>query len=350
MRAGMWFFCLSVSVYSQDSVRFEQPGEKYPTGAVILRADGRSSESSFRLIVSVGEDTTLPEVLGITSANAGQVLFTPRFSFLPGVSYRVRLFGHSGLVTDTLVGYSDAQRTVPPLQVVPTTELWPENILRFYVLFSTPMSLQNPYEFLALRNDSGQIVENAFVEFPQGLWDGNRQRLTVLFHPGRIKRGVGPNLAQGLPLQQGRRYELAVLPGWKTQNGQSIDTNAIKCVISGPAVREAVRPQKWTISNVRAGTQDGLNVTFDRPLDYGLLPECLRLDYEGTEWDGTVNVSTSGESWKFAPAKPWQVGRYSLLIDDRLEDLAGNSVTRLFDRSVSDTLIAPKTVLFLNVQ
>ncbi len=37
-------------------------------------------------------------------------------------------------------------------------------------------------------------------------------------------------------------------------------------------------------------------------------------------------------SWTFTPAAPWAAGKYRLAIDPRIEDLAGNSLARVFDR------------------
>jgi hypothetical protein len=35
--------------------------------------------------------------------------------------------------------------------------------------------------------------------------------------------------------------------------------------------------------------------------------------------------------WSFEPEKPWALGDHQLLIDATLEDLAGNSIGRLFE-------------------
>ena len=50
----------------------------------------------------------------------------------------------------------------------------------------------------------------AFVEIEHGLWDPRQTRLTVLLHPGRIKRGVAPGERLGPPLRAGRSYRLVV--------------------------------------------------------------------------------------------------------------------------------------------
>ena len=46
-------------------------------------------------------------------------------------------------------------------------------------------------------------------------------------------------------------------------------------------------------------------------------------------------------SWRFAPDGAWDVGRYSLIVDPLLEDLAGNSLIRVFDRDLTRAEDAP---------
>ena len=44
----------------------------------------------------------------------------------------------------------------------------------------------------------------------------------------------------------------------------------------------------------------------------------------------------SGEwCWWFEPASPWRAGRYQLVVDSFQEDLAGNSLVRVFDRDLT---------------
>ena len=58
-----------------------------------------------------------------------------------------------------------------------------------------------------------------FVEIQQELWDTNNTRLTVLFDPGRIKRGVLPNEQLGPPIVDGKHYTLLIDRGWQDARG-----------------------------------------------------------------------------------------------------------------------------------
>ena len=54
-----------------------------------------------------------------------------------------------------------------------------------------------------LRADSGQPLQGVFLTMDPELWDPERRRLTLLLDPGRIKRGLVPNLEAGYPLNEG---------------------------------------------------------------------------------------------------------------------------------------------------
>ena len=68
----------------------------------------------------------------------------------------------------------------------------PENLLKFYVHFSAPMSRGNIYDYIRLLNADGKQVELPFLEIDEELWDDSLTRLTLFIDPGRIKRGVLP--------------------------------------------------------------------------------------------------------------------------------------------------------------
>ena len=56
----------------------------------------------------------------------------------------------------------------------------------------------------------GVKFTGAFLALDQELWDPVRRRITLLFDPGRVKRGVRTNLESGAPLVAGRRYRLVI--------------------------------------------------------------------------------------------------------------------------------------------
>jgi hypothetical protein len=78
-----------------------------------------------------------------------------------------------------------------------------------------------------------------------------------------------------------------------------------------------------------------LTVTFDRPLDHALLSHSLQIrDAAGAPVAGNGWIGADEQSWRFEPLSPWEAGHYTVVIDPRLEDLAGNSLARVFDRDL----------------
>src|SRR6202000_3102090 len=114
--------------------------------------------------------------------------------------------------------------------------------------------------------------------------------------------------AQGLPLKvpAERRYEV------------------------GREERRHVDPAGWELVVPPAGTCEPLRVAFGRPLDHGLLARCLRVRGPGGALvDGTAQTGPGEQSWLLAPSRPWAPAAHRLVVEPVLEDLAGNSVSRV---------------------
>src|SRR5689334_5388387 len=149
-----------------------------------------------------------PAVIGRYSADGDRVRFQPRFPFAAGVSYRVRVdtaalrllaerstVTHDQTVTVPLVYHFSSvavarARTTRVVAVHPSATRLPSNLLRWYVEFSAPMEPGSALAHVRLLDESGREVRGAFLSLDQELWDPERRRLTLLFDPGRVKRGV----------------------------------------------------------------------------------------------------------------------------------------------------------------
>jgi hypothetical protein len=58
------------------------------------------------------------------------------------------------------------------------------------------------------------------------------------------------------------------------------------------------------------------------------------LDGAGNEVRGARTPFDGGASWSFLPDAGWGSGHHHLVVDAILEDVAGNSVRRVFDRDL----------------
>ena len=100
--------------------------------------------------------------------------------------------------------------------IYPTASELPENLLRLYVYFPRPMALTEGMDNIVLLNDKGMPVTGAFLPTHRELWSPERQRLTLLLDPGRVKSGLAAQELMGRALVSGRSYTLVV-------SGSSLD-------------------------------------------------------------------------------------------------------------------------------
>lgn len=284
------------------------------------------------------------------------VLFVPRFPFLAGTSYTV--FVHHSLAEDvrtaaeapgfeledfealTIVRARDqpGESTTRVLAIYPTADELPRNQLRFYIHFSSPMSEGYVAEHVHVvdAETRGPLI-GALLPMEPELWDRERMRATVLFDPARIKRGLAPHREAGYPLREGSVIELLVDDGFADAEGRPLACASAQRYRVASDVRRRIEPAEWEIRAPAAGTLGPMLVRFDRALDHALLQRCLRVvDANGDRLSGRVVVPAGERSWEFTPLVQWRDARYDLVVDTMLEDLAGNSVARVFDRDLAD--------------
>jgi hypothetical protein len=211
----------------------------------------------------------------------------------------------------------------------------PRNLLRFYVQFSARMSEGYSADHVRLVDDDGNAMTGALLPTEHELWDGERRRLTVLLDPARIKRGLAGHRALGYPLRDGESFRLAIDAGFRDARGIAL-RDAAECRYTVRAdERGRVEPERWTIERPRRGDRTPLEVDFGRTLDHALVARCLRvIGPDGEPIAGESTVGTEQRSWQFVPALDWREGPHVLAVDPALEDVAGNSVVRVFDRDL----------------
>ena len=124
--------------------------------------------------------------------------FTPRFAAVPGTMYVIVGRPDAGEAWRELARVSIPGADLTPRTVVetidPATEWVPENLLRFSVTFSSAMDEGSAAGHVHVLDETGAVMPGTLLEMPPELWDRRRRRLTVLLEPGRIKRGLQPNV------------------------------------------------------------------------------------------------------------------------------------------------------------
>lgn len=275
-------------------------------------------------VYAAGADTPMLGKYRVENGQDGRTLvFQPRFPVAPGVSYRAVFPGGSFVL--------NAAAAPPPStrveHIYPSTDVLPANELKLYIYFSAPMSRGEAWQHIHLLDDNGKTVPLAFLELQQELWDPDYRRLTVLFDPGRIKRGLVPTNEIGPPIVEGKHYRLVIDRDWHDARRVPLIESYVKTFTGGPSDRIPPDPKNWIVTAPKAGTSDPLTVDFPKSMDYALLQRMIGVP--GVE--GHFTVDRNETRWSFTPDAPWKAGTYHLEADNLLEDISGNHLDRAFD-------------------
>src|SRR5205814_4976075 len=115
---------------------------------------------------------------------------------------------------------------------------------------------------ISLLREDGSKVEYPFLELDQELWDRDNRRFTILFDPGRIKRGLASLAEAGPALEAGRRYTLVIHREWLDGRGAPLAEDYRKTFPAAPAHRVPPDPAQWKVTAPRAGTSGSPVIRF----------------------------------------------------------------------------------------
>jgi hypothetical protein len=271
-------------------------------------------------------------LLGTYRSEGGALVFRPRFGLDPSLTVKAR-YAAPGEKAVEVVFPGRARAAVGTTVVSgvhPSVERVPANLLKFYVDFSAPMQRGDVWRFIRLLDDQGVAQELPFLEIEQELWDREQKRLTLLFDPGRIKRGVMPREEGGGALEVGKSYTLVLDAAWRDAQGLPLAASYRHRFTVGEEDRTPVQPNRWRITAPKSGTRNPLVIDLGEPLDHALLGRMITV--AGVA--GQVELSEQDRRWSFVPQTAWKAGEHRLQVDATLEDLAGNKVLRAFDVDV----------------
>jgi hypothetical protein len=312
-------------------------------------------------VVRTGETRTeaQPPLWGSYRLAGDIITFHPRFPLEAGMTYRaefnpVRLHEIARTLTPpaTVVGeprdtnclfaeYSPPKKpariTTQVAAIYPTGDRLPENLLRFYISFTAPMSRGEAYRRITLVDTAtAKPVDSAFLELDEELWSPDGTRFTLIFDPGRVKRGLRPREELGPVLEAGKSYSLVIDRGWLDAAGNPLKVGYQKNFRVGQPDESSPDLKTWTIQAPRSNSRDPLEVRFPKALDRALLDRLIWVqNAEAKKVPGQVTVSESECRWQFVPVSEWREGDHRLVVGTELEDVAGNSVASPFEVDVA---------------
>jgi hypothetical protein len=332
-----------------------------PNGAVCVEIAGLSKEvlsslagispdsEEWRKVFAVyveraGKDRKdQPAMLGTYRIEKGVLRFEPRFPLVRGVRYRAVLdtaklpggAGRKALEVVLSLPKPAGKATTVVAQVYPSADRLPENLLKFYLHFSAPMSQGDVYRQIKLLDAKGKAIDMPFLELDQELWDPTGTRFTLFFDPGRIKRGLKPREEVGPSLEEGKSYTLVIDRGWQDAKGNPLKDSFRKSFSVGKPDDAPPETKTWKLKPPAAGSRLALLVTFPKSMDHSLLNRLLWVvDARGEKVPGKIEVTKWETVWSFTPEQAWTEGSYHLVADTRLEDLSGNTIGQPFEVDV----------------
>jgi hypothetical protein len=332
-------------VTDEGKARVEVTGVRSTILAELRRAQWSAEkwQNLLSAYVDQGDVTAqifLPAMLGSYAVDESTLRFAPQFPLQRGIRYRAvfrpqNLPGGAAekpVVSTFALAVAPQAATTRVTQIFPSADVLPENLLKFYVHFSAPMSRGQIYDHIQLRAAGGRAVELPFLQIDEELWDANMTRLTLFIDPGRIKRGVLPLEEVGPALEAGKKYELVIDRAWHDAAGNPLKESFTKRFTVGPPKRAAIDPAEWKIAAPKAKSLDPVAVTFSGPMDHALALRLIQVVREsGKGVAGAKTLVDHEERWLFTPESPWEAGQYALAVPTHIEDLAGNNIGKPFE-------------------
>lgn len=315
--------------------------------------------SFLRVTVVTASGTSAPmAVAGRYDVAGGRVRFTPMLPLEAGRAYQVALdpgtlpiAGLRTLPKMTRVLSIPADALTPPTAVAnayPGGPEVPANLLRMYIEFTGEMGIRTGEHYISALDEGGTEMTGALLPLDTDLWNPEHTRFTILFDPGRVKRGILPNRSMGRPLAPGRSFTLVVRRDWPDAHGKPLASEFRRTYRVGPAIERPLSTAGWKIAAPAAASRDPLVVSFPWALDRALLQRALTVVRGEAAVAGDVRIAAGETQWTFVPRDPWQAGPHALVAGPELEDPAGNRVGHAFETrdGADDTRQAPARVPF----
>ncbi len=301
----------------------------------------------FRVSVAQeGGPSSAVAVAGRYAVVDGTIRFTPMYPLDAGRRYEVVFdpASASGAGLGHLTKISrqvsmPAAAPTPPVTVTavyPTGPAVPSNLLRMYIEFSGPMGSRTGQDYITIVDPMGAEMKGALLPLDTDLWNPEHTRFTILFDPGRVKRGILPNRTMGRPLRPGDAFTLVIRREWPDAHSKPLAAEFRKDYRVGPPIERPLSITRWRVEAPAAGSREPLRVTFPAALDHGLVQRALSVLRGDAVVSGDVSIANRETEWRFVPRDPWTAGDYAVTVLPVLEDPSGNRIGQAFETLTPD--------------
>lgn len=307
-------------------------------GPAVLEQIGKLSDEDRSKALQLFVQSDLadpPPVAGSVTVVSGRLVLTPRYPLVPGTRYLV-IQKPPLVARPTALAFQFGEKKLGKpgrvSAIYPSADRLPENLLRFYIHFSKPMSRGEAYSHIHLLGPDGKADDAAFLELGEELWDNSHTRFTLLCDPGRVKRGLKPREELGSVLHAGKDYTLVVDAAWHDASGRPLaDSFQKKFHVIAP-VEAPIDTAQWHLEAPAAQTLEPVTLRFDRPLDRALVERLFEIvDGKGQPIAGRAEVDEHEMGWRFTPSEKWVAGDHQVVVPTVLEDPSGNRIGRAFE-------------------
>lgn len=317
-----------------EAVTIEWEGNKAKSIRIPLELLPGTPQDSIKQLLQIQLSNANAPMLGEYTITKEAITFQPLIAFTRGSKYQIRFANK--LLSEIEIPPSNIQNAPEVISIYPSADTLPRNLLKIYIAFTKPMQEGLALENISVIKNGKDTIPSIFLDLQPELWNKERMVLTLWLDPGRIKRDLQPNKKLGLPLEQEANYQIVIKQDWRDEEGVSLSHTYSKEFVVGSRDGLSPDPITWTIEIPQAGSRQSLNIELHEPLDYVLLKNAIRVvDNTGNVVNGVIDVKAKETIVHFTPSVAWRTGDYTIEIESRLEDLAGNNLNRLFDKDLT---------------
>jgi hypothetical protein len=231
---------------------------------------------------------------------------------------------HAAVLFGALV-FVPALVAATPVEIHPAGPSVPENLLRIELRFKEPQRLPFNVHRVMLLGAAGVPLRDAFLDL--ALPSADAKRITILMNPGRVKSGVGPNVALDRSLRAGERVRLVV------EDAQHHALPVSNEWLVTPFLADGPRPPHWQVHAPRMHSRDPLRVSLNAPISSTGEGWIAVRDDMGKRVRGRAALANGDTVWRFIPDLPWRPAFYAVVAHPDLEDPAGNRSCAAFEQA-----------------